>query len=239
MLVGITLPQFREDPEPALEAARLAEAAGLDGVFAFDHLWPIGRPDRPALHGHGLVAALAVETGRVAVGTLVARVGLLPDTVLAHGFATLQAMAGDRLVVGLGIGDHHSRAENLAYGVPFEPVAARRASLVDCCRRLRGLGVTTWVGGLSPATRALARAEADGVNLWGVTSDAIAVEAAAWPGSVTWGGQADLGAGVDLGALLASLARAGAAWAVVAPVGVPWPEAVEAVAGAAGSVPVD
>ena len=46
--VGLTLPQFGEDPEACIEVARQAEAAGLDGVFVFDHLWAIGRPDRPA-----------------------------------------------------------------------------------------------------------------------------------------------------------------------------------------------
>lgn len=232
MKVGITLPQFRDDPSLAVAVARHAEDAGIDGVFAFDHLWPIGRPDRPALHGTTLVAALAVETAEVAVGTLVARVSLLPDAVLAHTFATLQRMAGARLVAGVGIGDGLSKAENLAYGVAFPPAAERRASLTEVCRRLRGLGIESWVGGTAPATRALAHAEADAVNLWGVGVDAVADEVARSAGTVTWGGQVDLGAGDDVGALVASLARAGAAWAVVAPLGVAWDRAVEAVAAA-------
>src|SRR5436305_1721416 len=48
MRVGICLPQFRDDAEAAVATARAAEEADLDGVFAFDHLWPLGRPDRPA-----------------------------------------------------------------------------------------------------------------------------------------------------------------------------------------------
>ena len=46
--IGVTLPSFREDAS-AVDAAILAERLGLDGVFVFDHLWPIGQPDRPAL----------------------------------------------------------------------------------------------------------------------------------------------------------------------------------------------
>ena len=72
MRVGITLPQFREDAETALATARQAEAARLDGVFVFDHLWPIGRPDRPALHALELLGALAAETRSLTIGSMVA-----------------------------------------------------------------------------------------------------------------------------------------------------------------------
>lgn len=237
MNVGVTLPQFQERPDACIEAARRAEAAGLAGVFAFDHLWPIGRPDRPALHGMSLVAALAVETEEVRVGTLVARVSLLPDAVLVNAFATAQAIAGERLVAGVGTGDRLSHEENRAYGVEFPSAADRRASLVTCCRQLRGLGIETWVGGLSAATRAVGRAEADALNLWAVDAEALAEEVAtSHPVPVTWGGQVDVGPESPLRSLLTSLAEAGATWAVVAPVNAPWPAAVDAVAEAARAV---
>lgn len=237
MRVGITLPQFRDDAEPAFEVARLAEVAGLDGVFVFDHLWPIGRPDRPALHGPTLLGALAAETRSVTVGTLVARVGLVPDAVLVHQFATVQRVAGPRLVAGLGIGDDLSRPENEAYGVAFKPVARRRQALTVVCRGLRALGIDVWVGGRSPATRAIGRAEAGAVNLWQAGAAEVADEAGRQACVVTWGGQVDLspGSGTDVAALLASLAGAGATWAVLAPVGAPWPAAVETIADASRS----
>ena len=37
--VGLTLPSFVEDPEIPIAVARAAEAAGIDAVFVFDHLW--------------------------------------------------------------------------------------------------------------------------------------------------------------------------------------------------------
>lgn len=238
MKVGITLPQFREDAGPALDTARRAEAAGLDGVFVFDHLWPLRQPSRPALAGLPLAAAVACGTSAVAVGTLVARVGVLPDAVLVHTLASLARIAGPRMVAGVGVGDRHSRPENLAYGAPFLPRAERIASMAGVCRRLADRGITTWVGGESAAVAAVARDHADALNLWGASADAVASAAARQP--VTWAGQVDLVAAgpLHLGAHLRAVAEAGATWAVVAPLGVPWPTAVELIAASAGA-PVD
>lgn len=177
MRVGITLPQFRDDAEPALATARAAEAVGLDGVFVFDHLWPLGQPDRPALHSLVLLGALAAETERLTLGPLVARVGLLPNAVLVHALATVHRMIGPRLLVTLGTGDEGNRPENEAYGVAYPPVAERVAAMVDCVRRLRAEGVPTWVGGRSRAVRRVA-SEADGWNRWGTDVGTFAGEVA-------------------------------------------------------------
>ena len=257
MLVGVTVPQFRHDAEAAVEVAQRAEAAGLDGVFVFDHLWPIGQRMRPALHSTTLLGALAVETDRVTLGTLVARVGLVPNAVLAHGLVSLHRMVGGRLIAALGTGDSLNREENDAYGVPFAPVGDRVAALVDCCRRLRAAGVTTWVGGRSAVVREVAAAEADGWNGWGIDAGTFAAQAPSGP-EVTWGGQVLIGrtraeadaklrahgarpglvSGTvdDLRAHLEALAAARATWAVCAPLDVGTdPGAVEMLSEAAAA----
>lgn len=240
MRIGVTLPQFRHDVGPALDVARRAEVAGLDGVFVFDHLWPLGQPERPALHAFTVLGALAAETGRVALGPLVARVGMVPDAVLVHQFVTLHRMAGDRLIAALGTGDSGNRPENEAYGIPYPPVAERLVALVDCCRQLRVAGVRTWIGGRSAAVRAAA-GEADAWNGWGTDGAAFRADAAGVPAGTerTWGGQVLVGrtraeadaklaahgsrpglvAGTvdDLARHLDDLAAAGATWAVCAP----------------------
>ena len=214
MRVGVTTPQFRPAAEPAMVAARVAEAAGLDGVFVFDHLWAIGNPSRVALACYPLMGALAVETQRVSLGTLVARVGVLPAAMIEHNFATLQRMLGDRLIAGLGMGDHLSAPENEALGIEFPPAAVRREMLTDVCRRVRALGITTWVGGRGATTQALGRREANAVNVWDAPVDEVA--RLAGEGEVTWGGPvpADLGAVVQV---LEALRDAGATWAICAP----------------------
>jgi alkanesulfonate monooxygenase SsuD/methylene tetrahydromethanopterin reductase-like flavin-dependent oxidoreductase (luciferase family) len=259
MRVGITLPQFRHEVEPALDVARRAEDAGLDGVFVFDHLWPLGQPLRPALHSLTLLGALAAETGRVTLGPLVARVGLVPDALLVHQLVTLHRMVGDRLIAALGTGDSANKDENQAYGIPFAPVAERLAAVRWCCGRLREAGVRTWVGGRSAAVRAAA-ATADGWNAWGTDVVTFTAEATGVaPGrELTWGGQVLVGrtqaqaatklrahgdrpglfAGTvdDLAGHLRALAAAGASWAVCAPLDVGTdPAAVEIVAEAAAA----
>ncbi|HEX2192740.1 MAG TPA: LLM class flavin-dependent oxidoreductase [Acidimicrobiales bacterium] len=208
MRVGITVPQFRENAEPAVAVAQAAEAAGLDGVFVFDHLWPLGQPDRPALHSLVLLGALTAETERVTLGPLVARVGVFPNVVLVHSLCSLHRMLGSRLLVTLGTGDVANRSENESYGVGYPPAADRVATLVDCVQRLRAEGVPTWVGGRSRAIRRAA-AESDGWNLWGVDAARFAAEVvdlgevvaearpSAEPGrpavEVSWGGQVLVG----------------------------------------------
>ena len=242
MRVGITLPQFREDPEPALATARRAEEAGLDGVFVFDHLWPMHQPERPALHSMTLLGALAGETDRVTLGPLVARVGLVPDAVLVHALVTMHRMIGERFVAGLGTGDSHNRDENVAYGVPFRPKAERLHALIECCGRLRTAGVRVWVGGGSADVRAVAGEWADEWNAWGGDLALFEERAATVSVPANWGGQvlvartpeeaADKlarhgtrpglvhGTVDDLAAHLRALAAAGATWAICAPLDV-------------------
>ena len=252
--IGVTLPQFRHDADAAIEVARRAEAAGLDGVFVFDHLWPIGQRTRPALHSLTLLGALSAETGRVVLGTLVARVGLVPDAVLVHAFVSLHRMLGGRLVAALGTGDSLNREENEAYGIPFARAPERLAALVGCCSGLRAAGVTTWVGGRSAAIRRAAT-EADGWNGWGTDAVTFAREAAdVAPGpALTWGGQVLIarsraeaeaklrtrgdrpglvsGTADDLRRHLDGLVEAGASWAVCSPLDVGTdPAAVEILA---------
>src|SRR5438105_10592817 len=119
--VGLVVPSFRRDPGTAIAAARAAEAIGLDGVFVFDHLFPMGEPDRPAISCFPLLGALAAATTSVALGPLVARGGLVPDAVLVNQFATLARMAPGRVIAALGTGDSKSPPQHDACGVAFPP----------------------------------------------------------------------------------------------------------------------
>jgi hypothetical protein len=221
--VGVTLPTFRDDAA-AVEAARRAEALGLDGVFVFDHIWPLGNRDRPALTAFPVLGAVAAVTSRIHLGTLVARIGLRPDDVLVAQLASLAAMAPGRLIAGMGTGDSKSAAENEAYGIPPGPPDERRLALAHCARRVLALGVPIWVGGGSKATTELAADLGPGaaVNLW--TAAPAAVAALAGRFEVTWGGPVAAEA-AEIALQLSELAAAGATWAVCS-----WPQSLEGVA---------
>lgn len=218
MKLGVTLPSFRAD-DSVVEAARRAEAAGVDGVFVFDHLWPLGRPDRPALAAGPVLGAVAAATGRVQLGPLVARVGLLPDDVLVARLRSLDHLAPGRVIAALGTGDTKSAPENRAYGIAYEPADARRLAVAGCARRLRAAGLPVWIGGGSPATTELAAEVGAAVNLW--EGQPAAVAALAARGEVTWGGVLR-GSVAETAEWLAELASAGATWAVAV-----WPASLD------------
>jgi alkanesulfonate monooxygenase SsuD/methylene tetrahydromethanopterin reductase-like flavin-dependent oxidoreductase (luciferase family) len=221
--VGVTLPTFRDDGA-ALDVARRAEALGLDGVFVFDHLWPLGQKDRPSLSAFPVLGAVAAVTSRICFGPFVARVGLVPDDLLVAELASLAHLAPGRLVAGLGTGDRLSAPENEAYGIPPGTADERRLALAGCARRVLDLGVPVWVGGGSRSTTELAVELGPGaaVNLWeGQPSEVAALTRRC---EVTWGGPvAATVSEIALG--FSALAEAGATWAVCG-----WPPSLEAVA---------
>jgi hypothetical protein len=226
MRVGVTLPQFSDEADSALAAARKAERLGLDGVFCFDHLWPMGQPDRPALSSGPLLGAVAASTTTIALGSLVARIGLLPDDVLVSVITSLSAISGGRFIAGMGTGDNLSRAENVAFGLPFEPAEERRARLASVASAVCREGVPVWIGGGVPKTVAVAREVGTVVNLWEVEPMRVAELTGAGM-EVTWGGPLD-GTVPEVAEHLRELAAAGATWAVSA-----WPESLDVIAEAA------
>lgn len=207
--VGITLPSFREDVETPLAVAAAADAAGVDGVFLFDHLFRVG-PDgrrRPAIEATALMGAVAVETRRAAVGTLVARATLRPPAVLASAFDTASRIAPGRVIAAVGSGDHESEVEMEAFGLPSGTVAERVAALAATVDACTGRGYPVWVGGASVAVREVAGARSDGWNRWGAAgpgrfaAEAEAVRRAAEAAgrdpaacTLSWGGLVVLGA---------------------------------------------
>jgi alkanesulfonate monooxygenase SsuD/methylene tetrahydromethanopterin reductase-like flavin-dependent oxidoreductase (luciferase family) len=196
MKVGVTLPTFTSDADAPLRAAAVAEAVGLDGVFVFDHLWPMGSPGRPALWSFAVLGAVAALTERVQLGPLVARVGLLPDEDLLGAFGALAEVAGrERVIAGVGTGDHLSAPENRAFGVDYPHAAVRLADMERVAATLVGRGFTTWVGGRSRATADVALRSGAARNLWGVTAEDLASgrEHSGQVLQVTWGGQVLVG----------------------------------------------
>jgi hypothetical protein len=216
---GVVLPTFREAPDDAFAAAETAIAAGVDGVFCYDHIWPLGEPDRPALAPFPLLGALATRlspredaAGGPFLGTLVARVGLVPPPVLVGQFVALEAVAPGRVIAALGTGDHLSAAENHAYGIPYPTAAERRAEMVSLARTLRAKGLPVWLAGGAAGRTEEPLAAGAALNLWDVPPAVVADRTGGDDGlEVTWAGPPPSS---PLAATLAGLAGAGATWAI-------------------------
>jgi alkanesulfonate monooxygenase SsuD/methylene tetrahydromethanopterin reductase-like flavin-dependent oxidoreductase (luciferase family) len=180
MKVGLTLPSFSEDPEVPLRVASAAEAAGIDGVFVYDHLFRLAKDGsmRPALECTGLLGALAVETEGITLGTLVVRASLRPPATLAVALDTVVRIAGPRLVVGIGAGDEESRPEMDTFGLDMGTELDRVKRLRAALRELSDRPYPAWVGGRARHVGLVAADSASGWNRWGANVDRFATEAA-------------------------------------------------------------
>ena len=148
---GVVLPTFRDTPEDALEAARQAVAAGVDGVFCYDHIWPYvaARSALPWPRSLLLAALLAQfespltqpVTGQGLPGDVGSpgRAGAQRRMLLESVHRARRTWLQGRVMAGLGTGDRLSEAENRAYGIPFAPAArAARADMVELARSAAG-----------------------------------------------------------------------------------------------------
>jgi probable F420-dependent oxidoreductase len=109
--------------------ARQAEAVGCSVFVLPDHL--IGQyAVIPVL------AMVAAATERLRVGSFVLNAGLRHPAVLAHDLATLDALSGGRVEIGLGAG--WNKPEYDATGIPFEPTGIRIQRLTEAVAILKG-----------------------------------------------------------------------------------------------------
>jgi len=136
--IGVQLPEAeREVPWPEYVAmARAAEEVGFDSIWMGDHMLyrAPGDPERGPWDAWTLLAGLAAITHRVALGPLVACLAFHPPGVIARMAATVNEIAGGRLVLGVGAG--WNEPEFRAFGVPFEGLASRFEESFEAVRRL-------------------------------------------------------------------------------------------------------
>ena len=205
MKVGFLLPVFRWTPDDALAAAELGEQSGIDGVFAYDHLWPMGSPERPALSPFPVLAAVSVRCPSLIVGPLVARVGITSDAHLIEAFRSLELAAPGRVIAAIGTGDKLSASENEAYGIAMQPVAERQAMVEHIASALSD-SMPVWIGAGAPATNAIAARVGATLNYWQKTPESPT-------GLWNWAGNPR----DDLEAQLDELAAGGSTWAIFSP----------------------
>jgi probable F420-dependent oxidoreductase len=121
MRIGIALPQAGPvaNPETILRAAERAEALGYDSLWVFERLLHPTDPRAPYLPAPDgklpeqfqsvydpleTLAFVASRTSRIGLGTSILNIPYHNPLVLARRIATLDALSGGRVRVGLGLG---------------------------------------------------------------------------------------------------------------------------------------
>jgi probable F420-dependent oxidoreductase len=132
---GVTLPQIKRSWTDARDTAIELDRLGFDSVWVCDHLYGVPMPNLPILEGWSELAAVAAITERVELGTLVTPPFFRNPAVLAKQIATIDNIAGGRVIAGLGSGWFASEYEG--YGVPFPPVGERLKALEETCLLMR------------------------------------------------------------------------------------------------------
>ena len=135
-------PQLGASYADQLRLAQHAEQLGFEAFFRSDHFLTMGKSTgQPGpSDAWATLAALAVQTSRIRLGTLLTSATFRLPGLLAITVAQVDQMSGGRVELGLGAGWYE--AEHTAYGVPFPPVKERFDRLEEQLAIVTGLWTT-------------------------------------------------------------------------------------------------
>lgn len=136
-----TEPQQGATYEDLLAVAVAAEEHAFGAFFRSDHYLAMNAEGLPGpTDAWTTLAALARDTSRIRLGTLMTSATFRHPGVLAIQVAQVDEMSGGRVELGLGAG--WFAAEHEAYGIPFPPTGERFDRLEEQLEVLTGLWET-------------------------------------------------------------------------------------------------
>ena len=167
MRIGVGLP----NAVPGTPASVLVEWAQRAEALGFSSLGVVERVPYDSYDPFAALAAAAVETNEIGLATTIAIGPLRPTALLAKAAASLDALSGGRLTLGLSVGarladyeiagiDHSDRGDRLSQQL-FD-IRTHFDNGEMCPAPARGAGPTLLVGGGSDAAFARMARHADG-----------------------------------------------------------------------------
>jgi F420-dependent oxidoreductase-like protein len=137
-----TEPQQGASYDDLLAVAQEAESLGFDAFFRSDHYMRIGEGDPGVGPTDSWVTlgALARETSRIRLGTMVTAATFRYPGPLAIQVAQVDQMSGGRVELGIGSGWYDG--EHAAYGIPFPSQGERFERLEEQLAIITGLWTT-------------------------------------------------------------------------------------------------
>ena len=134
---GVTLPQIKRTWQECRDTAIHVDGLGYDSAWVCDHVYGVPMPNLPILEAWSLIPAVAAVTERVALGTLVTPPFFRNPAMLAKQVATIEQIAGGRIIMGMGAGWFQPEFE--CYGNPFPPLGDRMRALDESLQIMRSM----------------------------------------------------------------------------------------------------
>lgn len=134
---GVHTGPARTTAEELRSLWRRIEELPFDWISIWDHFYSADFTGAHCLEAVSAHAALACETSRVRVGSLVYCAAYRHPAVLANALATIDHLSDGRADIGLGAG--WASNEFAAYGIPFPGAGARLDVLEESVQCVRGL----------------------------------------------------------------------------------------------------
>ena len=106
MKCGIYISNYalKGDPEKFVKLARIAEEAGWQGFFMWDHVYPRGGKSKFVADPWITLAAIAATTSSIRIGTTVTPLPRRRPQKVAREVTTLDRLSGGRFTLGVGLG---------------------------------------------------------------------------------------------------------------------------------------
>ena len=121
-----------------VENARAAENAGFDLFTVMDHFYQIrgvGPETHPMMEAYTTLGAVAAQTSRIKLSTLVAGVTYRNPALLAKQVTTLDVISKGRAMMGIGAAWNED--EHRGYGFEFPPIGERMDRLEEAVQIAR------------------------------------------------------------------------------------------------------